>query len=195
MRWGSLAGKRKSCPRTARTWPYRPQGPPKTLFLRAHYPMIQLFQTNDAGLRAIQQVENGCWINIVDPNEQDKAWLEEHCPLAVEYLTDSLDQDELSRVEKENDYLLVVLRIPHFRGMEFDIPFITLPLLIMQTEQYTITLCKDENAILQEFVRERVRGFRDQQKGHLLASNSLKNSYQVPNPPSQYQQGGRKIGG
>jgi len=136
--------------------------------------MIQLFQTNDQGLRSIEQVENGCWINIVEPNDHDKAWLEEHCPLAVEYLTDSLDQDELSRVEKESDYLLVVLRIPHFRGMEYDIPFITLPLLIMQTEQFTITLCKDENAILQEFIRDRVRGFTTNKKDTFLLQILLK---------------------
>jgi magnesium transporter len=94
--------------------------------------------------------------------------------LAVEYLTDSLDQDELSRVEKESDYLLVVLRIPHFRGMEYDIPFITLPLLIMQTEQFTITLCKDENAILQEFIRDRVRGFTTNKKDTFLLQILLK---------------------
>jgi magnesium transporter len=130
--------------------------------------MIQLLQTLNGRLTEIREVENGCWINIVDPDNKDTAWLEEHCPPVVEYLTDSLDLDELSRVEKESDYLLVVLRIPHFRGMEYDIPFITLPLLIMQTGSMTITLCKEENAIVQEFVRERVRGFTTNKKDTFL---------------------------
>jgi magnesium transporter len=138
--------------------------------------MIQLFQTIHGRLSEIPTVQNGCWINITDPDEQDKIWLEEHCPMAIEYLTDSLDQDELSRVEKEPEYLLVVLRIPHFRGMEFDLPFITLPLLLMQTESLTITLCKEENAILQEFIRERVRGFTTFKKDTFLLQVLLKSA-------------------
>jgi magnesium transporter len=140
--------------------------------------MIQLLQTLNGRLTEIREVENGCWINIVDPDDKDTAWLEEHCPPVVEYLTDSLDLDELSRVEKESDYLLVVLRIPHFRGMEYDIPFITLPLLIMQTDSMTITLCKEENAIVQEFVRERVRGLQPTKRTPFFSKFSTK---QPPN--------------
>jgi magnesium transporter len=148
----------------------------KAIFARdpGFYRMIQLFQTINDRLTEIQSVEKGCWIHIVDPDDRDKAWLEENCPLAVDYLTDSLDLDEMSRVEKEPDYFLVVLRIPHFRGMEFDIPFITLPLLLMQTEHMTLTLCKEENAILQEFIRERVRGFTTHKKDTFLLQILLK---------------------
>ncbi|MEY3573428.1 MAG: hypothetical protein RLZZ617_26, partial [Bacteroidota bacterium] len=40
--------------------------------------MIQLLQTLNGRLTEIREVENGCWINIVDPDDKDTAWLEEH---------------------------------------------------------------------------------------------------------------------
>jgi len=130
--------------------------------------MIQLFQTQKTQLQEVEQLADGVWINIVDPTYEERSWIEENSPLVAEYLSDSLDLDELSRVEKEDDYLLVVIRLPHFRGVEHDSPFTTIPLLIILTEQNIYTICKEENVILQEFIRERIKGFSTAKKNKFL---------------------------
>jgi magnesium transporter len=130
--------------------------------------MIQLFQTHKNQLHEVDKLEEGVWVNIVDPSYEERSWIEQNSPLVAEYLSDSLDIDELSRVEKEDDYLLVVIRLPHFRGVEHDSPFTTIPLLIILTEQNFYTICKEENVILQEFIRERIKGFSTAKKNKFL---------------------------
>ncbi len=130
--------------------------------------MIQLFQTQKTQLQEVEHLADGVWINIVDPTYEERSWIEENSPLVAEYLSDSLDLDELSRVEKEDDYLLVVIRLPHFRGVEHDSPFTTIPLLIILTDLNIYTICKEENVILQEFIRERIKGFSTAKKNKFL---------------------------
>lgn len=130
--------------------------------------MIQLLQTHKNQLHEVENLEEGVWVNIVDPSYEERSWIEKNSPLVAEYLSDSLDIDELSRVEKEDDYLLVVIRLPHFRGVEHDSPFTTIPLLIILTEQNFYTICKEENVILQEFIRERIKGFSTAKKNKFL---------------------------
>ena len=136
--------------------------------------MIQLFQTKNTQLTEITTIDDGCWINIVDPTPAERDWIDQNHPLISEYLSDSLDIDELSRVEKEDDYLLVVMRLPHYRGIEHDVPFTTIPLLILLTQHEFITICKEENVILQEFIKERVKGFSTAKRYKFLLQMMLK---------------------
>lgn len=136
--------------------------------------MIQLFQTKHTQLAEIDNIQEGCWINIVDPNLEERQWIMENNALIAEYLSDSLDTDELSRVEKEEDYLLIVLRLPHFRGIEHDVPFTTIPLLILLTDQIFVTVCKEENVIIQEFIRERIKGFSTSKRYKFLLQIMMK---------------------
>ena len=68
------------------------------------------------------------------------------------------DLDERSRSERENGELLIISRIPYFQGETSDIPYITIPLGMIVTEQYLVTVCKYENDILQEFANNRIKG-------------------------------------
>ena len=68
-----------------------------------------------------------------------------------------LDLDERSRTEREDGQILIVLRIPFFQGWNVDIPYTTLPLGIILTDQYLVTVCKRNNDILQEFSSGRVK--------------------------------------
>ena len=51
-----------------------------------------------------------------------------------------------------------MLRVPLFNGKNADIPYSTIPLGIILTDQYLVTVCKQENSIVQDMVRGRTRG-------------------------------------
>jgi magnesium transporter len=65
--------------------------------------------------------------------------------------------DERARTEREDGALFIVLRIPHFQGQMADIPYITIPLGIIITDKFIVTVCKRDNEILQEFASGRVK--------------------------------------
>lgn len=119
--------------------------------------MLTTFKNSEIGLTAQVEPTNGCWINVIDPNPEEIARLQE-MGIPQDYLTYPLDLDERARVERENGELLIVLRIPYYQGANVDVPYTTIPMGIILTDRFLITVCKRENEILSEFASGRIRG-------------------------------------
>lgn len=138
--------------------------------------MVQIFQTRKGLLQELDQLilPNGSWVNIIDPSAEERKWIIENTPIIEEYLTEALDLDEQSRVEREDDCLLIVIRIPHFKGIESDMPFTTVPILIVIAQNQIFTICKEDNIIVQEFIKQRIRGFSTGKKNKFLLQFMLK---------------------
>jgi magnesium transporter len=119
--------------------------------------MLTTFKNNELGLTALNEPINGAWLNVINPSVDELNRLHE-LGIPMDYLTYALDVDERARTERENGDLLIVLRIPFFQGEAADIPYITLPLGIILTERFVVTVCKFDNDILQELASGRVKG-------------------------------------
>lgn len=118
--------------------------------------MISIYKNSESGLSILPAPAPGSWINVVDPTPDEIAQLNALC-IPQDYLTYPLDIDERARTERENGEVLIVLRAPQFQGTSADIPYTTIPLGIILTEQYVVTVCRQDNLILQEFASGRMR--------------------------------------
>lgn len=119
--------------------------------------MITIYKNHENKLVLMEKPMPGCWIKAINPTPSEIEQLQA-IGIPNDYITYPLDLDERSRTERENGELLIILRIPHFQGETSDIPYITVPLGIIVTEQYLVTVCKYENDILQEFANGRIKG-------------------------------------
>ncbi len=119
--------------------------------------MITILKNHENGLLRLNEITPGCWINVIDPSPEEINLLQGH-NIPHDYLTYPLDLDERARTERENGELLIVLRIPYFHGHTADIPYTTLPLGIILTENLLITVCKRDNDLLQAFASGNVKG-------------------------------------
>lgn len=119
--------------------------------------MINIFRTNNRRLEEIRTPEPGCWINAVDPTEDELNWLIKEFPFTEEYLHDPLDIDEKARAERDEDVLFTLIKIPHFQGKKDEAPFVTIPLGVIMNNEYIVTIAKEENVIIQEFENNRVK--------------------------------------
>ena len=119
--------------------------------------MINIYKSSEAGLVTLNEPLEGSWINVLDPTPEEYAWME-NLGIPRDYISYPLDVDERSRVERENGELLIVLRVPLFNGKNADIPYSTIPLGIILTDKYLVTVCKQENSIVQDMIRGRARG-------------------------------------
>lgn len=119
--------------------------------------MIRIFKTF-GGYVEIPKAEKGCWINVIQPTHEEIQRLSNELKLPADSIVDILDADERSRVEFEDDWSLIIMRIP-IENFNNGIPFQTLPLGIFITENYTLTLCSSDNEILPI---ERPSPFREQ---------------------------------
>jgi magnesium transporter len=108
--------------------------------------MIKIFKTF-GGYLEIPKAEKGCWINVTRPDPQEIQRLKDEFLLPTDTINDILDADERPRVEFDDDWSLVILRIP-VQNDSNGVPFHTLPLGIFMAGDFTLTLCVQNNEIL-----------------------------------------------
>ena len=108
--------------------------------------MIKIFKTF-GGYFEIANEEKGCWINVNHPTPAEITRLTSQFHLPSEIIQDILDTDERPRVEFDDDWTLVIMRIP-VESFNNGVPYHTVPLGIFVTEEFTLTLCSQNNEIL-----------------------------------------------
>ena len=121
--------------------------------------MLNIYRNTPEGLQTLESPANGCWIKATDPNPEEidklKAW-----GIEPELITYSLDQDEMARVERDEGYTLLLLRIPHFQGETHDIPYSTIPLGIIIKDNLIATICRHDSHITRILTDGKYRGFK-----------------------------------
>jgi magnesium transporter len=121
--------------------------------------MITISMTKKTKLEPIQEITSNCWINMVNPTEDEVSRISEKLSIPRDFLTAALDVDERSRTDKEGNTILILWRIPYYQGQSHDIPFTTIPFSVILIDSQIITVCKEESDIIEHFTSGRVPGF------------------------------------
>jgi magnesium transporter len=124
--------------------------------------MIKYYISEGRKLKELEEPTDSCWVNISPPfsvEELEEVAIKFDIPL--DFLTDSLDIDERSRYEKEEDVRLIVLNTPLVNPTEEEIDaiFITVPIGIILTPDNIFTITSYENPILKMFLEGRIKNF------------------------------------
>ena len=102
--------------------------------------MLTIYKTTEQGLEEIDSMANGAWVKVIDPTPEEieklVIW-----GIDVDYINYSIDFDEMPRMERDEDYTFILIRIPHSQP-ESDIPYITIPLGIMIKSNVIVTICR-----------------------------------------------------
>ena len=102
--------------------------------------MLTIYKTTEQGLEQLDSMANGSWIKVIDPTPEEIQQLVTW-GIDTDYINNSLDLDEMPRMERDEDYTFILVRIPHSQP-ESDIPFITIPLGIMIKGNMIVTICR-----------------------------------------------------
>jgi len=113
--------------------------------------MIKIYKTFETKLVEIDQFENDCWVNVINPSESEIESIRT-LGLPVEFIQNPLDIDERSRTDKDKGATLIIIRIPYYQGENVDIPYITVPLGIILHKDIIITLCRYKNELIDNFL-------------------------------------------
>ena len=124
--------------------------------------MISIYKSvseENPNLIKLDDVEPGCWINVVSPTEQDIILISKKTSVPVEFLRAPLDDEEASRIDTEDNVLMVIIDIPYTEMEDNSLTYDTIPLAIIYTETELITICLKNSKILTDFVKNKVRNF------------------------------------
>jgi magnesium transporter len=117
--------------------------------------MIQYFKNIDHKTVAIDRPEIGSWINVLPPLKQEEfSELSRDLEIPIDFLTDSLDIDERSRFEEEDNVRLIVIKTPTENNSfnESDAYYITIPICIILTHTQILTVNSFENPAIKKFL-------------------------------------------
>ena len=64
----------------------------------------------------LEQLEKGCWIDIVSPSPEELHEIAAATKIQLDFLTAALDEEEKSRIETEDDQILILVDIPFLRS-------------------------------------------------------------------------------
>ena len=112
---------------------------------------MKAFYKNDNGLISIKDWQPNCWINIENPTEDEKKYLFDELQIPQAFYNDINDIDEIPRIEIENDWHLIIFRIPVV-SEDVKIPFYTIPVGIVFKDEICVTISFHKNEVLSDFV-------------------------------------------
>lgn len=129
--------------------------------------MISYWKCKD-GFREIHQWKSWCWVKVSNPTAEELAVLKERFAVP-DFTHDAEDIEERPRVDHENNWTLVFIRIPN-RSIDEDgeTMFTTAPMAVLIRDDVFITVNYFENEVLDDFISWSQRRHLNSCKGYDL---------------------------
>ncbi|MBL7832157.1 MAG: magnesium transporter CorA family protein [Saprospiraceae bacterium] len=124
--------------------------------------MIRYFRKEQGQLIELDSFLSGCWVHISTPfSSNELEDFAEQFDIPLDYLTDSLDSEERARYEKEDNFRFILINtpIPNNREDEHQAVFLTVPIGILFSETFLITISAFDNTVIDLFLKDKVRHF------------------------------------
>lgn len=124
--------------------------------------MLEYYKSEGRDIVKLESPEAGCWINMVNPTraEMDSVLLSQK--VDQDFLRAALDPEETSRVEMEDDQVLLIVDIPvveHDDSTIRDVQMYTaIPMGIIVMPETIITVCLEDTQVTRDIANGKVRG-------------------------------------
>ena len=130
--------------------------------------MLKIYRSMESGPLqelTLKTLEKGTWINIVDPTPYELKVVSDLTEVDPDFLRSALDDEERSHTDIEDDSIMVLTNVPVKRERD---SYDTLPLAIIVSEEYIITVCLEETPVMAEFNEQMARLFRTYKRTRFL---------------------------
>ena len=123
--------------------------------------MVEFYKTVDGRVTEISEFAEGCWVNMVHPSSDELETIARAARVEEEFVRAALDPEESSRIETEDDQLLMIVDIPMVEKNSVEDGgqmFSTLPMGIIVGQNAVITVCLEDSIILRSIAEGAVKG-------------------------------------
>ncbi len=106
-------------------------------------------------------MEAGCWVSVVDPTAKEMQMLIENYGLDSGFIKSSLDEEESSRVEREEDQTLIIVDTAVSEVSKNEtLKFYTMPLGIIITNQHVFTISLKSSKVIDDLIAGRIQNIQ-----------------------------------
>lgn len=139
--------------------------------------MIKYYNTIEGAVREVPVYEEGCWISVTAPSDDEVSFLIEHYQLDAGFVRSALDEEESSRIEVEDDQTLIIVDYPvsyEDASAKSGVMYSTLPMGIILTERNVFTISLKENTIISELSGGMIKNVRTSLKTRFILTILLR---------------------
>lgn len=127
--------------------------------------MINFYTYTNGKMTLDDKFSEGCWVSVVSPTPQEIKELIEDYGIDSGFVKSSLDEEESSRIEREDDQTLIIIDTPVSTTDKDDTKiFYTMPMGIIITGTNVFTVSLNNAQIIEEAVRGTIRNLRPEFK-------------------------------
>ncbi|MBK9456165.1 MAG: magnesium transporter CorA family protein [Bacteroidetes bacterium] len=144
--------------------------------------MIKYYKKSNNTIVEIEKPEKDCWINVYPPFDHKRlATLSDAIDIPIDYLLDSIDINERSRFEQDDNVKLIVINTPIENDMENSIDndafYITIPIGIILTQDYNIIISSAQNKVIDWFFSIAIKHLSPSEKEMIVMKIFEKNVF------------------
>ena len=138
--------------------------------------MIRYYKTIDNKLEKLNSFENGCWINLVEPNSSEIKEIASLLDIDIDSIKSALDEEERSRIDVEDNHTLILIDIPVDESDDNSTHYTTIPLGIILLNNAILTVCTAQTKIINDFIVGHIKDFYTYKKTRFILQILHKNA-------------------
>lgn len=138
--------------------------------------MLTIYKTDNELIHTCTEFSGDCWIHLTAPNAQELQWVIDNTNADPDFLRAPLDDEERSRIEKEEEQTLILVDTALLDAPDGDADVTTLPLGIVLLENCIITVCLKDTPLMRDFENGIVRGFSTKKRSRFVLQILYRNA-------------------
>ncbi|MBE6886319.1 MAG: magnesium transporter CorA family protein [Oscillospiraceae bacterium] len=114
--------------------------------------MIKYFKSENGRIGEIDALCAGCWVSVISPTAEEVTYLTQTLRVDPDFVRSSLDEEETSHIETEEDQTLIIIDTPVAeKQSQNTMLYYTTPIGVVILPEFIITISLKENTIISEF--------------------------------------------
>jgi magnesium transporter len=121
--------------------------------------MISIYKKINDQFMELDQLEEGAWINVVDPSNEEVRLLSDTLNIHAEQIESILDEEERARIEVYPNYTLIIVDVPYMNKENNNRIYQTIPIAIILLDYSIVTVCLRELPLFKDLIDGKVNEF------------------------------------
>lgn len=142
--------------------------------------MYEILLTDNSGkLNTINELKDGCWINMLDPTTEEIEYISNLIHADKDFITAALDEEERPRIESEDGCTLVLTDIPVVeptKESSYRFMYSTIPMGIIVCDRCLVTVCLKKSQLIKDFLDNRVKTFATYKRNRFVLQLMYRNA-------------------
>ncbi len=113
--------------------------------------MLKIFKSENLRMQALEDFETRCWIDLVNPTDDEVETVVEYSGIPEELIKAALDEEESARVEADEGATMYIVDSPMLVDVEEGDKYSTIPVSIIYNNRCIVTVSLNANPVFAGF--------------------------------------------